>query len=204
MLAEPLPRIARLPRPKARSRHSPEPARAESARWELLVLEGIGRVVEHWGFKRNQGRIWGLLYLLEHPLDAATIGRRLRLSKAAVSLVVKELEGWGVVRRVPVATRSGVGYAAERDLWRMVTTVLRRREARLVEIVWADLREAEGLAAHDPELTPAERRAVAERVRRLRRFAEVAHTSLETFVRSYRLDLAPLKKVLAASLRRVL
>jgi HTH-type transcriptional regulator, glycine betaine synthesis regulator len=201
MLAEPLPRVTRPSRRAPRDADSP---RSGPARWELLVLEGVGRVVEHWGFKRNQGRIWGLLYLLERPLDATSIARRLELSKAAVSLVVKELEGWGVVRRVPVSSRSGVGYEAERDLWQMLTTVLRRRESRLVEIVWTDLREAERLVLVDPELTPAERKAVAERVRRLRRFAEVAHASLEAFVRSYRLDLAPLKKVLAASLRRVL
>ena len=167
-------------------------------RWELLVLESVGRVIEYWGFKRNHGRVWALLYLADRPFDAASLGRRLGLSKGAVSMVLRELETWAVVRRVPIQTRSGVGYTAERDLWRMVTTVLRQREARLVEEVSSDLRDAEQLVGVDPNLDEAQRRAIAANIRRLRRFAEVSRAALEAFIRSYRLDLGPLASVLTS------
>lgn len=183
---------------------TPKRAPSEPPRWEVLVLEAVGRVIEYWGFKRNHGRVWALLYVGSHALDAATIGRRLGLSKGAVSMVLRELESWAVVRRVPVRTRSGIGYVAERDLWLMVTTVLRQREARLVDLVWRDLRDAEDLAQADPSLSPAERRELAARIRRLRRFAEVGRAALEAFMRSFRLDLGPLAGVLAARLRRAM
>lgn len=173
-------------------------------RWEVLVLEGVARVIEYWGFKRNHGRLWALLYLLDEPLDATAIGRRLGLSKGAVSMVLRELEGWAVVRRVSVPTRSGVAYEAERDLWRMVTTVLRQRESRLVEAVMNDLVLAEELIGRDPALGEVERRELIARVRKLRRFAEVARAALEAFMRSYRLNLAPLKSVLSATFRQAL
>jgi DNA-binding transcriptional regulator GbsR (MarR family) len=175
------------------------PKRPEPPRWEVLVLEAVGRVIEYWGFKRNHGRMWAFLYLTGRPADAASLGRKLGLSKGAVSMALRELETWGVVRRVPVPTRSGVGYAAEQDLWRMVTTVLRQRESRLVEQVWNDLRDAEVLAARDMTLEPGERRAVAARIRRMRRFAEVGRAALETFMRSFRLNLEPLVAVLNAA-----
>lgn len=167
-------------------------AAAPAPAWHTLVLEAVGRTIDYWGFKRNHGRLWALLYLDEGALDASAIGRRLGLSKGAVSIVLRELEGWSVVRRVPAANRSGVAYAAERDLWLMIETVLRQREAKLFGQVREDLRRAEREAAVERSLEPAERRRVAARIRTLRRLAEVANAALGVLLRSRRLDLGPL------------
>ena len=105
--------------------------------WETLTLEAVGRVIEFWGFKRNQGRLWALLYLTNAPLNATELGRRLGLSKGAVSMVVRELESFEVVRRVPVASRSGVAYAAQRDLWRMIHTVHCRSHHFVTGSIWS-------------------------------------------------------------------
>ena len=35
---------------------------------ERIVTETVGRLIEFWGFKRNLGRVWALLYLSEEPL----------------------------------------------------------------------------------------------------------------------------------------
>jgi len=166
------------------------------------VLESVGRVIEYWGFKRNHGRLWALLYILDAPMSATELGRRLGLSKGAVSMVVRELESWSVVRRVPARSRSGVAYVAERDLWLMLETVLRQRESRMVAQVREDLENAEKEAAADKSLPPGERRAVAGRIRALRRFAQAAGVALEAFIASRNLDVRPLTKILLAPLRR--
>ena len=164
--------------------------------WHSVVLEAVGRTIDYWGFKRNHGRLWALLYLEDGALDARAIGRRLGLSKGAVSIVLHELEGFRVVRRVPAANRSGVAYAAERDLWLMIETVLRQREARLFAQVRDDLRRAEREAASERSLDVGERRRVAARIRTLRRLAEVANAALTVLLRSRRLDLGPLLGIL--------
>lgn len=164
--------------------------------WETTVLESVGRVIEFWGFKRNHGRVWALLYLGDEPLSAADLEKRLGLSKGAVSIVIRELQSWAVVRRVPVPTRSGVAYVAERDLWLMITTVLGQRELRLVAQVREDLRLAEEAASADAGLSPAQRKAVAERIRRMRLLADTAQVALDTLLTSRRLNLAPLLKIL--------
>ena len=38
------------------------------ARWEQIAIEAVGDVIEFWGFKRNQGRVWALLYLRDEGL----------------------------------------------------------------------------------------------------------------------------------------
>ncbi|MFH1812439.1 MAG: transcriptional regulator [Pseudomonadota bacterium] len=170
-----------------------------SAPWHQTVLEAVGRTIDYWGFKRNHGRLWTLLYLEDRALDATTIGRRLGLSKGAVSIVLRELEGWSVVRRVAADNRSGVAYAAERDLWLMIETVLRQREARLFGQVRDDLRRAEREVAVDPTLAVAERRRIASRIRTLRRLADLATGALTVLLRSRRLDLGPLLGVIGPS-----
>lgn len=164
--------------------------------WRPLVLEAVGRVIAFWGFKRNHGRLWALLYLTGEPLSAPEIGRRLALSKGAVSMVVRELESWGVIRQVPGLNRAGVAYAAERDIWLMVRTVLERRELRLVIQVRDDLERALELVAQDGRLSPADREATTKRIRQLRRFADAGRLAVEAFLRSQRLELRSLQGIL--------
>ena len=52
----------------------------------LKVADAVGALIESWGFKRNMGRMWAVLYLDDHPLTAADLGERLGLSTGAVSL----------------------------------------------------------------------------------------------------------------------
>lgn len=164
--------------------------------WETTTLEAVGRVIEFWGFKRNHGRMWALLFLTDEAMSAAALGRRLGLSKGGVSIVLRELQSWAVVRRVPAASRSGVAYAAEQDFWVMIRAVIQQREHRLVDQVRQDLAQAEAQAARDTTLPPARRRQVARRIRIMRRFADAAGLALDGFLKSKRLNLNPLRKIL--------
>jgi len=156
----------------------------------------VGQVIQFWGFKRNHGRLWALLYLTDEPMTAAEIGRRLGLSKGAVSLVTRELLTWGIICRSNTPALAGVCFEAERDMFRMVETVVRRREHRLVEQVVADLRQAERQVMEDSSLRVSERRAVVARLRRLRRFGELCGAAISAFLRSRRIDLRPLRRIL--------
>jgi DNA-binding transcriptional regulator GbsR (MarR family) len=57
---------------------------------EQRVADAIGRMMAFWGFRRNLGRIWALLYLAPAPVAAAELVERLRLSTGAVSMALSE------------------------------------------------------------------------------------------------------------------
>jgi DNA-binding transcriptional regulator GbsR (MarR family) len=65
----------------------------------LEVADAVGALIESWGFKRNMGRMWAVLYLEDHPLTAAELGDRLGLSTGAVSMLLGELVHWGIVKK---------------------------------------------------------------------------------------------------------
>ena len=78
---------------------------------ECQAADAVGNFIEFWGFKRNHGRIWALLYLQGQPLTAAELQSRLGLSKGGVSMMTRELERWGVIhRRRPPGARSAAPF----------------------------------------------------------------------------------------------
>ena len=83
--------------PERRSDSAPEqptePAADSGELWqsERIVSDAIGRLMVLWGFKRNMGRVWTVLYLADHPLSAGQLRERLQLSTGAVSMTLTEL-----------------------------------------------------------------------------------------------------------------
>lgn len=162
------------------------------APWEALVVDAVGNIIDFWQFKRNHGRLWALLYLRGHAHNAQALQEALGLSKGAVSILVRELEQWGVVRRVRTPADSGWRYEAETDLMKMVRKVIEEREASLVTRVRRDLERAEAMARDSG--APRELRARIERMRRLSALIEKA---LLAFLKTARLDVLGAFQVLA-------
>ena len=163
------------------------PSRREAgtvAEWEALVTEAVGNAIEFWGFKRNHGRVWALLYLRDAALEAGELQRELGLSKGAVSMITRELEQWRVVRRVRVAASGNWSFVAETDLMAMIGRVVSVRESGEVGRIREDLAEAER-CAREAGADPGE----GERLASLRKLAVRTESALKLFLATSRLDL---------------
>jgi len=114
-----------------------------------FVASAIGRLMSFWGFRRNLGRIWSLLFLSPSPLSAGELCERLQLSTGSVSMALKELQRWGAVYKSPVAGDRREFYQAEADIWGTVARVMKQRETREVDQVLAVIEEARRSAAQD-------------------------------------------------------
>lgn len=151
--------------------------------WEARAVHAVGEIIGFWGFKPNQGRVWALLYLRGQALSAAEIQTELGLSKGAVSMITRELEQWGVLRRSRGRSRAW-RFEAEQDLLGMVRRVLERRERPLLASVLAELAAAEAAASAAPR-GPDE----LDRLARVRHVAELFDRALQTFLLTAHLDL---------------
>ncbi len=109
---------------------------------EAAVSDVVGRLIEFWGFKRNMGRVWSVLYLSPEPLSAEDLRGLLSLSSGAVSMTLGELTRWGVVRRVWVQGERKDFFAAEVQLWRMISRVFNEREKTEIEAAIEAFQEA--------------------------------------------------------------
>ncbi len=109
---------------------------------EVIVSDVVGRLIEFWGFKRNLGRIWAVLYLSPEALSAEDLRHLLKLSSGAVSMSLNELLRWGIVRRVWVQGERRDFYVAEVQLWKMISRVFSEREKAEIDAAIEAFEEA--------------------------------------------------------------
>lgn len=159
--------------------------------WERLVVDAVGRVIDFWGFKRNQGRIWALLYLRDESMASTDLEEALEISKGTVSMATRELERWDVIRRETAVGRSANHYVAESDFLTMIRNVVGDREYSLVERVRDDLEEA---ARRADEADAGEE--TVERIESMRRLADIVIDALDLFLDSARMEVTDAADVL--------
>lgn len=92
----------------------------------------IGEFMEYWGYKKVHGHIWCHLFLSSRPLDASDIMQRLDISKALVSISLKELLQHGVIEEAEKSDRGTRTYRAREDITKPILETLRRREQRMI------------------------------------------------------------------------
>jgi DNA-binding transcriptional regulator GbsR (MarR family) len=168
---------------------------------ELVVSDVIGRLIEFWGFKRNMGRVWAVLYLSPHPMSAEDLRHALKLSSGAVSMTVSELSRWGVVRKVWIQGERKDFFVAEVHLWRMISRVFNERER--IEIIAAIDAFEEALRQLEKTLKTTQEkevRARAElqhaRITQLLELAKLGKRLLDALVSTAKLDAEPLVRFL--------
>ena len=167
-----------------------EPAEVDPA--VLRVADAVGALLEGWGFKRNMGRMWTVLYLESRPLHAADLGERLGLSTGAVSMLLTEMQEWGAVKKAWVVGERREHYEAETSIWKMVSRVFRVRE--LVWIRTAQEQFDAAAAAFAPDGGPRDG-LIAERIGGLAQLARVGGTLLEAVLQGESVDALPIKTV---------
>lgn len=158
----------------------------------LRVADAVGALLEGWGFKRNMGRMWAVLYLEERPLTAADLGDRLGLSTGAVSMLLTEMQEWGAVKKAWVVGERREHYEAETSIWKMVSRVFRERE--LVWIRTAQEQFDAAAAAFAPGDTTRDQ-LIADRIAGLAQLAQVGANLLEAVLQGEPVDALPIKTV---------
>lgn len=116
-----------------------------------------GDLGTQWGVNRSVAQIHALLYLSEQPLNAEQIAETLGLARSNVSTSIRELLNWQLIHRVPIMGDRRDHYAAETDIWEMVTRIARGRKAREVDPAEAALKAATAEADADQKVSPVAR-----------------------------------------------
>jgi DNA-binding transcriptional regulator GbsR (MarR family) len=125
-----------------------------------------GEMGSQWGVNRSVSQIHALLYLSDRPLPADDIVEQLGLARSNVSTGLKELQGYGIVRRVHVQGDRRDHFAAETDLWEMLTRIVAERKRREIDPTIALLADLAARLKQDDSTPPQ----VRERITRMHEF----------------------------------
>lgn len=100
-----------------------------------------------WGINRTVGQIYALLFLSEEPLNAEQIVDKLGFSRSNVSMGLKELQAWNLVRLRHLPDDRRDYFTTPKDLWEIVRTLVNERRKREIDPTLTKLRE---LQMHNP------------------------------------------------------
>lgn len=123
---------------------------------QAFVLH-FGEMGSRWGINRTVGQIYALLYVADRPLNADDIVEALGVSRSNVSVGLKELDTWRLIRRLHLPDDRRDHFAALEDPWAIIRTLAEERRKREVDPTLSVLRD---LALRAPA-NDAERHAQA-------------------------------------------
>ncbi len=108
---------------------------------ETFVLH-FGEMGSRWGFNRTVGQMLALLVVSDRELNADEIAEALSISRGNVSMGLKELQSWRLIR-----TRRHPGdrkdyFTSAGSIWEMAKTVFEERHKREIDPTLSLLRSA--------------------------------------------------------------
>ena len=93
-----------------------------------IFVDGIGAAAATSGvLNQLQGRIFALLYMEGRTLSLDEIAAELEQSKSNISVNIRGLIEWHLVRRAAVGGSRKDHYEAATDFWRVMQEIMERR-----------------------------------------------------------------------------
>lgn len=107
---------------------------------QTFVLH-FGEMGSRWGISRTVGQIYAVLFVSVRPLNADEIVERLGVSRSNVSMGLKELQVWNLVRLQHMPGDRRDYFTTPEDLWQIVRTLVEERKKREIDPTLTLLRE---------------------------------------------------------------
>lgn len=101
----------------------------------------FGEMGSRWGINRTVGQMYALLYLSRHPLNADDICEALGFARSNVSMGLRELDAWQLIRLVHLPNDRRDHFTVPDDIWDIVRTLIEQRRKREIEPTLTVLRD---------------------------------------------------------------
>jgi DNA-binding transcriptional regulator GbsR (MarR family) len=94
-----------------------------------------------WGINRTVGQIYAVLYISQRPLNADDLCDLLGFSRSNISMGLKELDAWNLIRMKHLPNDRRDYYTVPEDIWEIVRTLVEQRRKREIDPTLTLLRD---------------------------------------------------------------
>jgi len=101
----------------------------------------FGEMGSRWGINRTVGQIYALIFVSETPLNADDIADALEFSRSNVSMGLKELDSWRLIRLQHLPGDRREYFSAPEDIWAIFRTLAEERRKREIDPTLTMLRD---------------------------------------------------------------
>ena len=102
----------------------------------------FGEMGSRWGINRTVGQIYALIFVSAKPLNADDIADALEFSRSNVSIGLKELQAWRLVKLKHLSGDRREYFEAPQDVWEIFKSLAEEKRRREVEPTLSMLRAA--------------------------------------------------------------
>ena len=114
----------------------------EIVRIRNIIIESFGRAVGVYGLNETIGRIYGYLFFCDEAVGLEKIADDLEVSKATVSINIRILLEFKMVKKIWKRGSRKDYYEAERDFIKIMQETLKNKEREQVEMLKGAVKEA--------------------------------------------------------------
>ncbi len=150
----------------------------------------FGEMGSRWGINRTVGQIYALLYVSAKPLNADEIADTLNFSRSNVSMGLKELQSWNLVKLIHLPNDRREYFQSPQDVWQIFRTLATERRKREIDPTLSMLRDA---LMETP--SGEDERVAQERMRQMHAFIELMTDWLDEVQKMDSATLASLMKM---------
>lgn len=101
----------------------------------------FGEMGSRWGFNRTVGQMLALIVLHDEPLSAQDIADALNISRGNVSMGLKELQSWRLIRLHTIVGERKEFFVPAGTIWQLANRVFEERRKREIDPTMSLLRD---------------------------------------------------------------
>lgn len=131
------------------------PELTPAANREAIVrdfVEHWAMMARAWGINPTMGELFALLYITGSDWTADELRHELRVSRGNVSMNLRELLAWGVVRKLHRTGERRELYRAETNVWTLFQRILKERKRRELDPTLRVLDRLQEISDAEPAL----------------------------------------------------
>ena len=146
------------------------------------IIDAWGALGTSWGISRTMAQIHALLMLSPEPMTTDDIITELQISRGNVSMSLRGLIDWGIIRKVYKPGQRKKFYEIEKDVYELATQVAKERRRRELEPIIKVLEDVQ--AIKDPTVSKSKVTEMNKMTKHLLKFAKQSDGLLSLFIRS--------------------
>ena len=147
-----------------------------------------GTLGSSWGINRTMAQIHALLMVAVDPLDTNALMEELKISRGNANSNLRDLIGWGLIRKVTYPGDRKEYFEAEKDVWTMFCTIARERKRREIDPALKLLKDS---SLEKFNKKDAEQQLFADQTKALAEFVQTADMLLDKVARSEQSKVLP-------------
>ena len=117
----------------------------------LSFVTHFGEMGSRWGINRTVGQIYALIYVSARPINADELAEALGFSRSNVSMGLKELQSWRLVRLRHLSGDRREYFEASGNAWETFRRLAEERRQREIDPTLSMLRDALMQSPSEPD-----------------------------------------------------